>query len=247
MGAFARHAPWSVVPSSDTESWKSVHIFRGLPADPRLHADSASQVGQDLTIADIFGRKRGGTFVDLASNDAISLSNSLTLEQKYGWSGLCVEPNPAYAEGYVHRMCRLVQAVVGPEEGAQVEFNFRGAFGGIMGFDNKQSNATQKHYTVSLGKILQDFGMPTTIDYLSLDIEGAEAWALSTFPWDKFTFQAVTVERPKEELKATLQAHNYVHMCNHGGFGDELWVHRSLPQYAQVAGKYQGRRDCRTA
>ncbi len=187
------------------------------------------QVGQDQTILDIFKNKIGGTFLDLASNDAVILSNTLVLEQQHGWTGLCVEPNPMYSEGYLHRTCRLVRAVVGPEEGLTVDFNFSGndaIFGGIMGFDKPVSNKTamERHYTISVAKILRDFGMPKIIDYLSLDIEGAEAWVLKAFPWDEFTFLVATIERPRPELQALLKANGYKYMCDHGTFGDQMWV-----------------------
>jgi hypothetical protein len=230
----------------DNVSWKFVAMYRGTPSPSGLNKPSASQVGQDMTIAEIFGFKHGGTFVDLAANHAITFSNSMVLEQKYNWTGLCIEPNPIYAESYIHRRCQLVQAVVGPQNGLKVDFNFAGTLGGVMGFDNKQSNSTQSHYTVSVAKILQDFGMPKTIDYLSLDIEGAEGWAFETFPWEEIIFLTLTVERPKGDLKITLQDNGYVFVCLHGSFGDELWVHKSfgnLPEVMRVFGQQKQCRD----
>jgi hypothetical protein len=231
--------------ASDTPSWKSVYLYRGGPKDPKLDSDSTSQRGQDLTIADIFEHKRDGRFLDLAANHAIILSNSMVLEQKYGWKGLCIEPNPVYTPTYSHRTCRLIQAVVGPTDDLKVEFNFAGVMGGVMGFDNRRSNKTDTHYTVSIAKILQDFGMPGTIDYLSLDIEGAEAWAFESFPWHLYTFRTLTVERPKRELRFLLEKNDYAFLCYHGNFGDELWVHASLANYAEVVANYKGRKQCR--
>jgi hypothetical protein len=98
---------------------------------------------------------------------------------------------------------------------------------------------------VPVAKVLHDFGMPRTIDYMSLDIEGAEAWTFETFPWDTYTFLTITVERPKPELKDMMLANGYTHLCNHGGFGDELWVHEALPHFHEVVRKYAGRQDCR--
>jgi hypothetical protein len=45
-----------------------------------------SQSGQDKTIAKLHGLKRGGFFIDLASNEPIHLSNTRTLEQI--WAGM---------------------------------------------------------------------------------------------------------------------------------------------------------------
>lgn len=231
---------------NDNSAWKFVAMYRGGPRAPGLDADFASQFGQDRTIADIFRNKRNGTFLDLAANDAIAWSNTVTLEQKYDWNGLCVEPNPVYANGYLHRRCLLVQAVVGPKEDLKIEFNFKSnAWGGIVGFDNHDTNATESHYTVSVEKILRDFGMPHVIDYLSLDIEGAEDWAFEHFPWVKYTFLAITVERPKVALKTMLAKQKYTYLCKHGWFGDELWIHSSLQNFAEVWKRYGGREKCR--
>jgi hypothetical protein len=205
-----------------------------------------SQAGQDKTIADVFDGKQRGYFVDLASNDASYLSNTLPLERMYNWTGLCIEANPSYVQGYRHRECQLVQAVVGPVENELVQFNFdRGDSGGVVGdvFDNKQ-DANAPMLTVSVAKILQDFKAPRAIDYMSLDIEGAEAWAFQTFPWNKYTFLTLTVERPKSELVHTLTEHGYTYLCDHGGFGDQFWVHSELPNLENVVAKYKGRKDC---
>jgi hypothetical protein len=227
--------------------WKIVAMYRNVPIDTKRDPLYGSQCGQDLTIADIFKHKRKGIFLDLASNDATALSNTVVLERKYGWDGLCVEPNVIYMRGYAQRTCRLVQAVVGPTDGVSVEFNFeRKGLGGIIGFDNGPTNVTtEEHNTVSMVHLLRDFGMPRVIDYFSFDVEGAEAWAMETFPWDQYTFLVVTVERPNQELKTMLKRHGYTYVCYHGGFGDELWIHKSLPNYDEVYAKYGGRSECR--
>ena len=85
--------------------------------------------------------------------------------------------------------------------------------GGIEGFDqpidiSKKGVEYEKPgtdlLTVSVARLLDDFGAPSVIDYLSLDIEGAEWWAFSTFPWHRFIFLAITVERPATELRNKL-------------------------------------------
>lgn len=208
----------------------------------------ASQVGQDKTIVDIFNGKNKGYFVDLASNDAIALSNTLALE-RFNWTGLCIEPNPMYIKGYFHRKCQLIMAVVGPMEDEVVSFKFDNTWaGGIVGneFDNK-GGGNELIHTVSVEKILTDFQAPSVIDYMSLDIEGAEAWAFQTFPWDKFTFLVLTIERPKPDLVNILVKSGYIYLCNHGDFGDQLWVHPHLPDFERVASKYKGRQDCQTS
>ena len=50
-----------------------------------------SQSGQDKTIAKLHGLKRGGFFIDLASNEPLHLSNTRTLERDLGWQGVCID------------------------------------------------------------------------------------------------------------------------------------------------------------
>ena len=67
------------------------------------------------------------------------------------------------------------------------------------------------------------------MDYLSLDIEGAEADVLENFPFDRYTFLAITVERPRR-LRRALESKGYVYMrdtdCD---YGDELYLDKSIP------------------
>ncbi len=83
--------------SAENGEWVWTAVFRGnATRPPHLAEQWTSQVGQDRTIADIFDGKRGGFFLDLAANDATFLSNTLMLEQSFGWRGICVEANPGY-------------------------------------------------------------------------------------------------------------------------------------------------------
>ena len=108
-----------------------------------------------------------------------------------------------YAKSFAGRSCRLAQAAVGPRDNERVNFVFDDVFGGIAGFDQPEKKGTEL-LTVSVARLLDDFGAPAVIDYLSLDIEGAEWYAFSTFPWHRFVFLTITVERPSTELRNKL-------------------------------------------
>ena len=89
-----------------------------------------------------------------------------------------------------------------------------------------------QHRTVTLTDILDHARAPATIDYLSLDIEGAEYDAMSTFAFDRYTFSLMTIERPNEQLRALLRTKDYVYLKDHGTFGDQMWAHRSVAAQA---------------
>mmetsp|Transcript_37556 Transcript_37556/g.118411 ORF Transcript_37556/g.118411 Transcript_37556/m.118411 type:complete len:191 (+) Transcript_37556:1422-1994(+) len=82
--------------------------------------------------------------------------------------------------------------------------------GGIVGqqYDNKEkggsrsgrSDMEEKFRTVTLVDVLREAKAPAVIDYLSLDIEGAEEEALSEAALEAYTFLVITVERPTSTL-----------------------------------------------
>ena len=192
-----------------------------------------SQHGQDIAVAKFFGFQRDGFFVDLAANDAVWASNTFLLEQNFGWKGICIEANPIYWYRLSFRNCHVVGGIVGGTNNQEVNVVLgeahHGPFGGIVGkdFDNKKINNPVKRYTVSLSTILDMFDAPKVIDYLSLDVEGAETYIMRDFPFDKYKFKCMSVERPKDELLALLENNGYKKVRDFKR-GDTLWAHESV-------------------
>jgi Methyltransferase FkbM domain len=162
-------------------------------SSPQSHPQWFSQAHQDEIVAALFHNKRGGYFVDLAANDATIISNTYALERHYGWQGICIEPNPLYWKNLSSfRSCDIVAAVVGRRRMDAVHFRFAGAeYGGIAaaGFDNnakfQNSRGSMLQYTVTLYEVLQRANAPRDIDYLSLDVEGAESFILMPQDWNE--------------------------------------------------------------
>ena len=216
--------------------WTTVDVFYGstdhvvslLPKDKKWF----SQARQDEAILSLLKYKKNGYFVDLAANDATSLSNTYTLERDYQWKGLCVEPNPIYWYNLTHYRpnCKLVAAVVGQHRMEKVHFRYNaGDHGGIADqeFDNgpKFKKESQQEYTVSLLEIFQRYQVPRVIDYLSLDVEGAEEFIMRSFPLEKYKISLLTVERPKAGLRDLLEAHGYQQIQRMSRWGETLWAH----------------------
>lgn len=232
------------------DKWFLPAVYIGLDRNPQLNADWGSQVGQDRTLADIFEGKEHGYFLDIGAGTGVEYSNTLVLERENGWHGLCVDANAAHMRSFYGRGCKFIQAVLGPSDDDEVVFqpspcmhNPQCSFlGGVVGpnFDNKLETAegVVRASTVAITSLFRDFDVPSVVDYMSLDIEGAEGWVFGSFPWDEYTFLVMTVERPKEDLVQTLLAHGYSYVMDHGGFGDEMWIHSSLENYEYVMKKY---------
>jgi Methyltransferase FkbM domain len=197
---------------------------------------------------DLTKTKKDGShyyYFDVAANDARSLSNSYALELQYDWQGIRIEPNPMY--WYEHTRYRshhshLVAAVVGNHSAPNEEIDFQYSawhLGGIIGFDNKAETKKQgertldppvKEFTMPIGNVLRRFRAPAVIDYFSLDIEGAEYYAMEKFPFDEYRFRILTIERPNQQLQTLLRSKGYVFISTASYFGEQVWLHETEHQ-----------------
>jgi hypothetical protein len=121
-------------------------------------------------------------------------------------------------------------ALIGDDRDALVDVMFGtfGAFGGIVAdnLDNKPDHGRSgQRRTTTFLNVLERFQVPQVIHYFSLDVEGAEDMVMNTFPWDKYTFLAITVERPSVQLKQTLKEKGYVYKYQ---VHPELYLHESF-------------------
>jgi Methyltransferase FkbM domain len=146
-----------------------------------------------------------------------------------------IEPNPTYWYNLTrHRPnCHIVGAVVGQERMEQVYFTYwEREHGGIAGegFDNgpRHQKSSTTEYTVTFQEILHRFQAPKVIDYLSLDVEGAEYFIMKAFPLHEYTIRILTIERPKDELKKLLEQHGYKQILRLSRWGETLWIHSAF-------------------
>ena len=135
----------------------------------------------------------------------------------------------------------MVAAAVGAVDDELVTFHLKGIFGGIEGFDAKHDDPDslirKQFHTVSLATLFDNLNVPSVIDYFSLDIEGAEYMVMEKFPFHKYKFLVLSVERP-QQLRQVLEKNEYVYVMDHGDFGDELYVHKSIPNFNEIFERY---------
>jgi hypothetical protein len=204
-----------------------------------------SQAHQDELIIGMLHKNRtNGYYIDLAANDAKQLSNTYALQQYYNWSGLCIEPNPIYWYNlsYYRRSinsnsnsnCIILGAVIGSPFYKEEEIYFRfhaGDHGGIAndGFNNgkRWQKESQRRYTIPLIDLLQKYNVPNVIDYLSLDVEGAETYILQNFPFHLYHIKIITAERLRGPIRHYLNQNGYKFIQKLTKWGESLWVHTS--------------------
>ena len=230
--------------------------LRSSSTEMNQNYNAGSQVDQDKIISALTKlyrtkskQKSSGAhpyFIDLAANDAVQLSNTLRLEDD-GWRGLCVEPNPIYWYRLAHRKCDVVGAFVGGQtDMQQVDVSLTNEeYGGIVGdqMDNKKNvgkkrnsvSETEKRYTISLRSIFRKFDVPPTIDYMSLDVEGAEELIMQDFPHDAHKILFITIERPKPGLRTLLEANGYKFVMMLIYWGETLWIHESVLDHLSMS------------
>lgn len=174
-----------------------------------------SQAGQDLWVyGSVFNEKRNGFFLDVGAHDGVYLSNTFILETRYGWNGILIEGNPATFEILKSNRSGICANACVSSGQEIVQFRSSSTFGGIIAADcdNKDQSESSTIFeleTVTLESILSRMGAPLQIDYLSIDIEGAEDRALLDFPFEKYRFTCITIERPSAALRDVFDRNGY--------------------------------------
>ena len=145
----------------------------GLP-----FCEHTSQLNQDV-FALISNKFKSGYFLEIGANDGFTLSNTVYLEECFNWSGILVEPNPAFLPSLKKRKAKLSCKAVANIDGV-IEFIDAGLFGGIAStIDSSYKRDTSEAPIIeveatSLEKILKEHSAPSVIDYISIDVEGGE-------------------------------------------------------------------------
>lgn len=202
-----------------------------------------SQKGQDRWVLETLRNKEGGYFVDLAASDGVTFSNTWVLEKKFGWDGIAIEPNPYFFPNLVRsRSCKVLELVVDSEAGVAPFRIDIGGLGGIVA-DDTANNARLRgdqleHAEIAqlpaktLTEVLDEAGAPATMDYLSLDVEGAEERVIRGLDLDRYTFYCMTIEQPNEEVNRLLLDHGYRFVKNE--MCDTFYVHESHPFFEMI-------------
>jgi len=213
---------------------------------------SLSDRDQDAwVIKEVFNKKRKGFFLDIGMADGFANSNTFILEKKYGWRGIGVEPNRLFVkmikEKY-SRNCIVENAAINSISG-EVEFLFKGEDGGIVAEDTDYNLAQRERAiehareignierikAITLVELLDRNNAPNVVDYFSLDVEGAEDRVFKDFPFAKYRFLTLTIERPSPELNSLLFANDYHFVRN--SLYDTFYIHETLPNFEAIEKK----------
>lgn len=210
--------------------------------DNHIKSTFGDQKGQvDFLVNNVFdyekkGLKKNGFFVDLACADGVTINNTYFLERCLGWNGILFEPNPEYKKKILEfRKSKLITDCVTDKVGEKIRFRIdNGMLGGIVSEETDNNNRFREKQlkkakvieidTTTLENELDKIHAPNIIDFLSLDVEGAEWIVMRSFPFDKYQFVCMAIERPNEELDLMLETNGYKQAAHL--MYDVIYVHK---------------------
>jgi FkbM family methyltransferase len=146
-----------------------------------------------------------GTFLEIGANDGYSQSNTYYLERRRGWSGILIEPNPK-----LYRLCRRVRprsqcfnfACVDTSDIKSITLatnsnDLMAVTRGLQDRDDESariSGGTEITVPATLLSSLIDRSGESSIDFMSVDVEGAEAAVLGGLDLARHTPRWLLVE-----------------------------------------------------
>ena len=84
----------------------------------------------------------------------------------------------------------------------------------------------KKKSSITLADLLEKYDAPSQIDYFSLDVEGYEYEILKNFPFDRYIFHCMTIERPSNILRELLKQTGYLAVGKNNA--DIYYIHNSM-------------------
>lgn len=160
---------------------------------------------EDRFIIDYFKKKQGGYLIDIAAACPVSGSLTFKLLDTYEWFGILVEPSVVHTEnilscygdiegvefysGAIHRNLETValSEYTGQSVGCSNIFS-KHPHSGIAG------DRTYDVPAISINKLLKKYNAPKDIDFINLDIEGAELEVLEDLDFDKYNVRLFCIE-----------------------------------------------------
>ena len=185
--------------------------------------NSKSQIGQDIILDErIFKGKRNGVFVEVGALDGFGASNTYFFEKERDWSGLLIEPNPIEYNKMDNNERSLSKKENCAISQVEQDVNFLSIGGpcnvlsGILEFYHPQHMQRvereldmYKDYPVGhelystkevvkikssrLETLFDKYNMKD-IDFISIDVEGAELEVLKSINFEKVNITCFLIE-----------------------------------------------------
>lgn len=188
-------------------TWSYLACAIDIKKDPYpFHA----QHGEDVWLWQYFKGKENGFFIELGAYNGVSFSNSYFFAKQLGWRGLLIEAiETQYKQCVVNRPESVVvhAALQGDPNKQSETFSVVEGADMLSGIGDKAGMKTMTVPCSTLNTLLEDI-KPNHIDFVSIDVEGAELEVLRGFDLDKYKPELVMLEA--NGLKARQEQESYM-------------------------------------
>jgi FkbM family methyltransferase len=174
-----------------------------------------------------------GYYLEMGANDGIQQSNTYWLEVERGWRGMLIEPSlnryfelranrsetndfacvACVAFDYPHEFVKLSYAdlmTTAPDLSTELPDAAAHVASAQEHLPAHQETVVFGALARPLQAVLDDAGAPATIDFFSLDVEGAELEVLKGVDHDRTRFRHLLVEtRSPDKVTELLAGHGY--------------------------------------
>jgi FkbM family methyltransferase len=160
----------------------------------RPSAKSDSQFGEDVFIRKFFVNKSHGTWLDVGAFHPKVASNTARLRRR-GWSGINVDADPVKIRlfrWFRRSDVNICAAVAGvPGRSAVLDRSDTSSYGSMDRLVITSPGTGIRTRTVA--EVLDQIA-PSSVDFVSIDVEGMESDILGAYPFDRYPADLFCVE-----------------------------------------------------
>lgn len=187
-----------------------------------------SQYGQDKRVLEYFNFKKNGFYVEIGVHDGEHISNTFAMDTLFNWKGVAIDP---FMRNMHNRTCKMFKVALASKPGKATFCGIGETIGGLEEFvTSEKHNKMWINYTRKFPKsqvdvrtpkdVFQEAKVPNIIDFISLDVEGAEMDILKAFPFDEYKVGIWVIEtnndkRKEEEMRALMKSNGYKLLYHH--------------------------------
>jgi FkbM family methyltransferase len=181
------------------------------------------QADQDVLAYLYFKGRREGFFLDIGAYDGKTYSNTYALEQ-IGWKGACLEPLPdIFTRLRRNRLCDCYNLAMSDESGEGADFIRATGVETLSGLESKMASTHKdwilrekgaveriKVKTITFDDLMGRYPGFNAIDFMSLDVEGAEMSILESIDFSVYRFGLIAIESIDETPGESERLRNFM-------------------------------------